>query len=310
MDIIGIDFGNEDIKTSLKVKFKSVIREVTEEEYQLSSGKKIIINGKFYIVGDGVHKYSAVKYKRENLVELIYTAIAFSSDWDNLEDEYNVILSMGCPDQQFKTTREKYMEILAENNTRDIEYRGKTVKVNIKQVFVSPEGVGAFYSNSEKVKHLRYENVIIVDVGALTTDIAELRAESRSIEKMDSLDIGTQNMNATIANKFKNRYESTFKADDIPLIIKRGYVRSGKEQHSIQWVKEHLKPYAEQIGEYIAREHDGENKTILMTGGGTFLLMSLLRERFEDVIKMDTLIYDNAIGYEKIAKIRLRKRGA
>lgn len=80
MFVIGIDFGNENVKTSLKQKFKSVAREVTQDEYALSqSSNKIRIEDSYYIIGDKMHKYSPEKINKENLLELVYTAIAFSN---------------------------------------------------------------------------------------------------------------------------------------------------------------------------------------------------------------------------------------
>lgn len=131
----------------------------------------------------GIH---SKKGENDQTIILLLTSLAinavqsghFPINDDIIEAKY--FLSSGLPLVATLEERRQFKEKL-QNNTHEIKFlqtpnlQGKSVRITFEKVFVNLEGLAAFINLSKNKEDLVHQEIMIIDIGGLTTDIAVIQ---------------------------------------------------------------------------------------------------------------------------------------
>ena len=157
--------------------------------------------------------------------------------------------------------------------------------IKIDEVNVLPEGVAAFFgvyyteSNGELVEvfeNLAYSegNVIILDIGAGTTDIVMIRDTELVLDSKETFNIGGNTVEALLRKSIRLKYN--FAPSDMTTVVETGYLMDGSTSHDVSDLvtaakDNYSKMLMAQIRSYLERMMISmrEVKGILVAGGGS-----------------------------------------
>ena len=193
METIGIDLGNCNLKTSKKIIVPALI--TRGGNYLISTGYEINFNGELFIIGEGDYDTNLNKLSKENLLPMLCLAAGLSTK----EEFIRVVL--GLPINQYRSNKNKMLEIIEENKILNFKLNGLDRCICIEEASIFPEGVATYYSlDIEKRKALVDQDLIILDIGGRTTDIALLKAGKKRAHAAGSSAPGTCNQNGLKRN--------------------------------------------------------------------------------------------------------------
>ncbi len=218
---------------------------------------------------------------------IMYLEEAYNTDASELEVTFNV--SVVIPPLECKTSIEKMEAVIREIDHVHImlpKHLKKTV--TIKDVRINPEGVtaffGAFFNEVEdelveEEKNLDFESgyVLVMDIGAGTTDLA-LMLDSLLVENsMETFRVGGNTVGSTIENLIRLNYNNhTPTTKEMVKIITTGYMPYGNRTiNVIDLINSAKKDYArdmiEKLTKYLERLSIdiGSLKGLLVVGGGS-----------------------------------------
>ena len=167
MDTIGFDFGCCNLKTSEGILIPAQI--TTANDYLITTGYEIEFNNQLFIIGEGDYDTNLNKTKRVNLLPMMCLALGLSTK------EQFVRIVAGLPISQYKTKKDELLKIIEDNKVLEFKLNGEKREIYISDAAVFPEGVATYYSlDYEKRKFLSSKDLIVLDIGGRTTDIALL----------------------------------------------------------------------------------------------------------------------------------------
>lgn len=204
-----IDIGNDSLKAifgngSEQMLIPNLVaemaskRSVKEIEKDIFDGIHVEIisdalknNRGVYAVGNLArqqHNYSELaihsrKMDNDQTLILLLTALAThaaqSGNYSNRDEliEAKYILSTGLPMIASLEERKLFRDKI-QRNTHEIKFletpllQGKTIRISFEKVFVNLEGLASFINLSKKDEDLVQQELMIFDIGALTTDVA------------------------------------------------------------------------------------------------------------------------------------------
>lgn len=281
--IIGVDVGNYSLKTTSKITIKSLVN--TQENIL---GSKIILeydNQKF-IIGEGTFESEINKSSKENFIPLLYTGIALSS-----QDKINQVVC-GLPINQFARDREAVENLINNNKIKTIKINGDLREIIITDFKVYPEGVGAYYSLETN------KDVIIVDIGGRTTDIAYICDKKHQISS--TVNVGTLNIYNDVATKLNTYYGLSLDTQMAERIIERGYCKVDGVNVDINFITDILKTNFMKIKEELDFKYPARTEDIILVGGGAKLFGKAFRKRYINSSVAIDPIYANANGFKKV----------
>ena len=169
METIGVDLGNCNIKTSKGVIVPSLITK--GENYLISTGYQIAFNNEVFIIGEGNYDTNLDKISKENLLPMLCLALGLST-----KEEF-IRMVIGLPINQYRTKKDKMIEVIENNKILNFKLNGEERTIYIEDAAIFPEGVATYYSlDVDKRKALIDKDLIVLDIGGRTTDIALLIA--------------------------------------------------------------------------------------------------------------------------------------
>ncbi|MDR7074739.1 ParM/StbA family protein [Fictibacillus barbaricus] len=208
-----IDIGNDSIKSLFESPSNQILipnlvaeiginRNVKEYEKDVLDGIHIeITSGALkrkhgvYAVGNLAkqqHNYSELaihskKCENDQSLILLLTSLAinavqsgiFSSNEEIIEAKY--YLSTGLPILEATLDERKQFRDKLQKNTHEIRFlqtpllQGKTVRITFEKVFVNLEGLASFINLSKNNEELIQQEMMIIDIGGLTTDVAVIQ---------------------------------------------------------------------------------------------------------------------------------------
>lgn len=183
-------------------------------------------------------------------------------------------------------------EVEMEKTVRDIKElkifspNSVTIPMNISKVSVVPEGVsaffGAFYEEAdgqlaefEKNKMFEQGYVLIVDIGAGTTDVAIIKDTELQLESKDTFKLGGNRVESLLAVSLKKAYKTTPSRQALKEAVQTGYLLLGAKPQDVtetlsavkrdfaQTLNNQLRQYFERISVDLM-----EIKGLLLVGGG------------------------------------------
>ena len=283
--ILGLDVGNYGLKVNSNINVKSL---VTEHEKILKEGITLEMDGKRYIIGDGNFETELNKSNKENFLPLLFTGIALSS-----KDEFNQVV-VGLPINQYRTNKSVIENLIFENKMKVIKFNNEIRKIVIADFKVYPEGIGAYYSLNTN------EDVIIVDIGGRTTDIAYIENKRNSISS--TVATGTLNIYKSVADKLNSDYCLNLSILDAEKIIKRGKLLIDGSQVDLSFITDILKENFMKIKEDLDFKFPARTEQIILVGGGTYLYQKAFMKRYKNCIAADNPIFANSIGFQKVGE--------
>lgn len=283
--ILGVDVGNYGLKVNPNINIKSLI---TEHEGILNDGITLEMDNKKYIIGEGNFETELNKSNKENLLPLLFTGIALAS-----KEEFNQVV-IGLPINQYKVNKPIIENLIYENKMKVIKINGEPKKIIITDFRVYPEGIGAYYSLNTN------EDVIIVDVGGRTTDIAYIKDKKNSISS--TVSIGTLNIYKSIADKLNSDFCLSLGIQDAERIVKRGTLLIDGDPIDLRFITEILKENFMKLKEDLDFKFPARTVPIVLVGGGTYMYQKAFMRRYKNCTAADNPIFANSIGFQKVGE--------
>ena len=283
--ILGIDVGNYSLKTSSNISVKSL---VSTEENILGSKLILEYDNQKFIIGEGNFETELNKSTKENFLPLLYTGIALSS-----EDTFNQIV-VGLPINQYKTNRGQLEQLVQENKMKTLKVNGKLREIVISDFKVYPEGIGAYYSFNSK------EDVIIIDIGGRTTDIAYISDKKHQLS--DTVAVGTLNIYKEVATKLNSEYSLDLDVQKVDRITERGTLKVDNKDVDLRFITGILKNNFFKIKEALDFNFPARTEKIILVGGGAKLFVKAFKKRYENCEIAEETVFANALGFRKVGE--------
>lgn len=283
--ILGIDVGNYSVKVSPNVSIKSL---VAYEENILGSSNVLEMDGKKYIIGEGEFETELNKSSKDNFLPLLFTAIALST-----EDTFNQVVC-GLPINQYKSNKEELEQLVNNNKMKLVQINGKTRKIVIEEFKVYPEGVAAYYSLDTS------EDIIIVDIGGRTTDIAYICSKKLSLSS--TVAVGTLNIYKAVAERLNGEYSMDLSLPMIDRIIERGELKIDNKEIDLRFITEILKTNFMKIKQDLDFKFPARTEKIVLVGGGAKLFSRAFIKRYPWCEVAENNVYANAQGFKKVGE--------
>ena len=293
METIGIDLGNCNLKTSKKIIVPALI--TRGGNYLISTGYEINFNGELFIIGEGDYDTNLNKLSKENLLPMLCLAAGLSTK----EEFIRVVL--GLPINQYRSNKNKMLEIIEENKILNFKLNGLDRCICIEEASIFPAGVATYYSlDIEKRKALVDQDLIILDIGGRTTDIALLKAgKKRSVAKSTSLDVGMINIYNDMINEINSLYTLGLNIEDAEGILKNGLEVDGDKQDT-SFIKNIVKNNIEKVFKELNISYPVRTSPLIVTGGGGKSFFKSLKKRYPTAQLVEDNLFSNAIGYKRV----------
>jgi plasmid segregation protein ParM len=284
----GIDVGNYSLKEFPNTNIKSL---VTSEENLLGSKLCLEYDSKKYYIGEGTFETELNKRSKDNFLPLLLTALAINSNKDNVFHQ----VVCGLPINQFKANREALEDLVLSKRIREVKLNTDLKKIIITDFKVYPEGVGAYYSLSTS------DDVIIVDIGGRTTDIAYI--VDKKLKNSSTIAAGTLNIYKDIADKLNAAHGLDLDIPMIDRIMDRGYLEIDGLKTDLSFITDILKKSFTKINDDLSMKFPARAEKIVLVGGGTKLFEKAFKKRYQNSYVADNPIYANAIGFKRVGEM-------
>ena len=284
--LLGVDLGSYSVKTSEKIIFLSKISETDN----FTGDNKVIFNNKTYFIGEGEFNTDWNKGSKNNTLPLLFTALYKSS-----KDNINKVV-VGLPINQYKKHKTELKELIENNRCANVNNR----QLIIEDVEIAPEGAAAYYNLSlEQREKIGNNQLIIVDIGGLTTDIT-LFINNR-ISDIQTIPVGMLKIYQDIIDYINTAYTQNFILEDAESVIKNGLMLKG-ENKDISFIKPILQKHFNSLYKELQLKFNVDKGYILLTGGGSLSLQYAFKNRLNNVLVSNDCIFDNAIGFKKVGE--------
>ncbi len=304
---LGIDFGAINCKSSTGIVIPSKTKKV---ESLIGNEEYIEINNKKYVFGLGEYEVDKdVKFKQTHFLPLLFATICKSTT------DINNNIMLGLPLHHYKQYKKDLKEFIQNNNDKEvtIKLKGKDPvkrRIIIDNIDVFPEGLAILYSlNQDELNKFNNRDMLIVDIGGSTTDVALLEGTGldREIVKTHSVSYGMHN----IYNEIKNYIQDNTEDKNISLekcerILEKTFIHSVNGiDTNLDFIDDLLVDGTVQILKDIKLKFgkDFKSANMLVCGGGAKHLYSFLKIAQDNAIKVES-ITANAEGYKKVGDIK------
>lgn len=294
---LGIDIGNFSVKTSEGVIFESKV--TTVGDYG-TNADRLTLDGKIFFLGEGEEEINAKKFEKENYIPLLLGAICKSTSEDTID------LGLGLPIKQYTQFKQEVMDKLQDKEF-NVKFGETNRTIYINSVKVFPEGItGYLYFGKDIQDRVGSRDVVIVDIGGKTTDIALIK-ENRAT-KPYSIDIGTINIYDVISKSIEKderfQGEVTIDRDKAQDYIDKGFYFNGEKQDISSNIAD-SKVLFKKIYNELKLNYPISTEAVIVMGGGAKLLGNVFKQNIPGIIVMDdiqTHIFANANGYRKMMR--------
>ena len=283
----GIDVGNYSLKEYPNTNIKSL---VSLEENILGSKLHLEYENKHYYIGEGNFETELNKSNKENFLPLLLTGIALNSN----KDDIFMQIVVGLPINQFKANKHSLENLILSSRVREIKLNNINRKIIISDFKVYPEAIGAYYSLDSQ------EDVIIVDLGGRTTDVAYI--VNKKVVTSSTIAVGTLNIYKDIADKLNSEYGLDLGLPEAERIIEKGFLEIDGLKISLSFVTDILKRNFMKINDDLTIKYPIRTEKIVLVGGGSVLFKQAFKNRYNNSSVADNHIFANSIGFLKVAK--------
>lgn len=248
--VLGIDIGNATCSSSDGILFDSKISDVEPP----NKCHKLVIDNKTYWLGEGEYDTKYRKIDKENYSTFLYGVLALSTD-----TVFNKIV-LGLPLSQYSEDKATLINLVLNNNKKDVIIDEIKKPLVIEDVEVYPEGVVTLVDTWDG---------IVVDIGGRTTDCAMVITQNnrRKIINPVSLPLGTINFESEVVKKLNNKYSLDLIPRDAERILKNGLLLDG-EVIKDELIENMYKQFVDKLLSRLQVEYSLRTNYISLTGGG------------------------------------------
>ena len=219
----------------------------------------------------------------------------FTALYKSSKDNINKVV-VGLPINQYKKHKTELKELIENNRCANVNNR----QLIIEDVEIAPEGAAAYYNLSlEQREKIGNNQLIIVDIGGLTTDIT-LFINNR-ISDIQTIPVGMLKIYQDIIDYINTAYTQNFILEDAESVIKNGLMLKG-ENKDISFIKPILQKHFNSLYKELQLKFNVDKGYILLTGGGSLSLQYAFKNRLNNVLVSNDCIFDNAIGFKKVGE--------
>lgn len=286
-EVLGIDLGSYSLKTNKEILCRSVykIREA-KNSLDLSVQDVITYNGVQYHIGTGSFDTEITKAEKKDTLPLFLYGIAKSVN----SRVCKVKVVTGLPKYQLDNKK----------NTETIKNRFKgrfcfhldsvAYDIDVLDVAIFPEGVGAFYSIPTLQKDKDY---ILIDIGGSTFNVALF--QSGVLIKVETLPFGSINLLHDICSHAMSLHNRKYTLDDMERYRQRGVI--GKTGDKMDYAYNLAEPYIEELFALLNLQFPYKDCYILVSGGGVEMFAANLAARIKDISMVKHYLFANAKGF-------------
>ena len=210
----------------------------------------------------------------------------------------------GLPINQYKSIEKDKMEqLILDNKMLNFKLNGVQRQIIIENCSITAEGIATYYSlPSEQRKELKDRDIVILDIGGRTTDIALVKAgKKRIIGQSTSLEIGMINIYKDIINEVNSKHTLGLDIEDAEYILKHGLEVDGEKQDT-EFIKDILMNNIKKIFKVLNVSYPVRTSPILVTGGGGEAFFKAIKRRYPTANMVNDHMFSNAIGYKKVGE--------
>lgn len=301
IEVIGVDVGNGLTKTVSSV-FVSSVRDYGETKPALMD-KVIMYEGKYYIVGgDRTKTKTDQKEDNTNLI-LALAGIGEELKVRNISDTH-IIFSEGLPlERCFAENKKIDEEYYLKGKEVYFEYEDRPHKIFIEDVLVNPQCVSGIVDML--ANNTIPDPSIVIDIGSWTVDILPIENGKPQGAKTKSLLDGVINCILRCNEEIRRRFGREVPEFQIQSVM-LGDVDALPPKYS-KIVIDEIKKYVKNLSDtLIENKYNTDTLTCVFMGGGAAVVKNYGKEFFP-LAKYITNIHANAIGYEKIGNMAVRK---
>lgn len=298
MNILGIDLGNNYVKTSAGVKFPSTLK-----AGHMSINKddiKVSYKGTKWTVGneDGIKNIGIDKYRNHHFKILLLTSIIKS-----VSDNKNVIqckIVLGIPAEYYN------IEELKEGMKKEILSWGeqsilvnnilKTIVINDVEIFMES---GIVFSHQERFAN---EKTLVIDIGGSTIDISMWKG--LDLINLKTITNGCISLNERVISLVNETYKTNLNSYIAGDMINKKEYTINQEMKDISFIEPLIDSYILEISSTIRQYFNyQECNSIQFIGGGSISLKDTIIKYFEKAeIEIDSE-FKNANTYKKVGEM-------
>lgn len=296
METIGTDFGSCNLKTSAGIIVPSKVTKCNSNFF--GAEYLIELEDESYIVGEGEYDTILDKTKKENFLPMLCLAIGLSTK----EQAARVVA--GLPIGQYKSKeKEKFEQMLQDNRMLNFKLNGVERHIIIENSAVTAEGIATYYSLPIELRNeLRNKDIIIVDIGGRTSDIALLKAgKKRRIDESTSLEVGMINIYKDVINEVNSKFTLGLDMEYTETILKHGLEVDGEKQDT-EFIKDILMNNIKKVFKELNVSYPARTAPILVTGGGGEAFYKAIKRRYPTAIMAPNHMFSNATGYKRVGE--------
>ncbi len=177
-----------------------------------------------------------------------------------------------------------------------------------KRVMVSPQGVGAYYS--DPAFYHPTNKVAIVDIGNWTTEFIAISGTNFIAQDSTGIQLGVSDIYAAVAHDLKDKLGRVVDPYEVERASRgNGDIRSQGRAYAQSSIDDRIGQLAKARAEHILAKmvdlwgsHAPDFETVLFCGGGAQLLFPYLKSYRDGAVLMKDAQYSNALGFLKIGE--------
>jgi plasmid segregation protein ParM len=203
----------------------------------------------------------------------------------------------GLPINQFKANKDALEDLVMSKRVREINFNGEHEprKIIITDFKVYPEAVGAYYSLNTN------DDVIIVDIGGRTTDIAYI--VDKKLMNSSTIVAGTLNIYKDIADRLNAAHGLDLDIPTVDRVMDRGYLEIDGTKADLSFITEILKKNFTKINDDLSMKFPSRTEKIILVGGGSKLFEKAFKKRYLNCYVADNPVFANAIGFKRVGEM-------
>ncbi|MDU4952956.1 MAG: exopolyphosphatase [Clostridium cadaveris] len=279
-----LDLGNNNIKGITDTTGPMTFRSNLSRDYEAypDGFSYVLLDGQYTYFEKGTFSKEYIKTNKDYKAQLLY-GIAKLTDMDHVET--NLALLLPISEMEHKAKYE------SELKNKQFKFTVKTTRrkdmtINIKDVFVVPEGYASYFVLDDKEKA---GNILVIDIGGRTTNVVAMdygKPQTLNTYKIGILDF---------YQKLKNlNDDKQYKIEDIEKAIQRGDIKVSQKD---------LASFMNDVINEISLAVNINQYNVRFTGGGAVVLKDIITNVLpKQCTILDNPLYSNVNGALIVSK--------
>lgn len=279
-----LDLGNNNIKgitdTTGPINFRSNLSR--DYEAYPDGFNYVLLDGQYTYFEKGTFSKEYIKTNKDYKAQLLY-GIAKMNDADLIDTNLTLLLPISEMEHKAKYEAElknkQFKFIVKATKKRDMT-------VNIKDVFVVPEGYASYFVLDDKVKA---SNVLVIDIGGRTTNVVAMDCGKPQV--LNTYKIGILDFYSKL--KVLNE-DKQYKLEDIEKAIQRGDIKVSQKD---------LAAFTNDVINEISIAVNINHYNVKFTGGGSVVLKDIITNNLPKQCSiLENPLYTNVNGALVVSK--------